>query len=87
MLASSWSEPPAIIAGMLFLISPAKSLDYDTPTPKPVARLATEPDAQGWAERLSRLLKPIIARPELHAPTDYGSRASGKPRHPAQQRG
>jgi cytoplasmic iron level regulating protein YaaA (DUF328/UPF0246 family) len=28
---------------MLFLLSPAKSLDYDTPTPKGVAKLATDP--------------------------------------------
>lgn len=28
---------------MLYLLSPAKSLDYDTPTPRAVARLATEP--------------------------------------------
>lgn len=28
---------------MLYLLSPAKSLDYDTPTPRAVAKLATEP--------------------------------------------
>jgi uncharacterized protein len=28
---------------MLFLLSPAKTLDYDTPVPAPVARRATEP--------------------------------------------
>jgi cytoplasmic iron level regulating protein YaaA (DUF328/UPF0246 family) len=28
---------------MLFLLSPAESLDYDTPTPKGVAKLATDP--------------------------------------------
>ena len=28
---------------MLYLLSPAKSLDYDTPTPAAVAKLATEP--------------------------------------------
>lgn len=28
---------------MLYLISPAKSLDYDTPTPRAVAKLATDP--------------------------------------------
>ena len=28
---------------MLFLLSPAKTLDYETPTPKPVLRRATEP--------------------------------------------
>ena len=38
---------------MLFLISPAKSLDYDTPIPKPVARLATEP---AFMERSAELI-------------------------------
>lgn len=28
---------------MLYLLSPAKSLDYDTPTPRAVAKLATDP--------------------------------------------
>lgn len=28
---------------MLFLLSPAKTLDYKTPTPKPIQRLATDP--------------------------------------------
>jgi len=28
---------------MLYLLSPAKSLDYETPTPKAVAPLATDP--------------------------------------------
>ncbi len=28
---------------MLYLLSPAKSLDYDTPTPRAVARIATDP--------------------------------------------
>ena len=28
---------------MLYLLSPAKSLDYDTPTPRGVAALATDP--------------------------------------------
>ena len=37
------SKPAAIIAVMLYLLSPAKSLDYDTPTPRAVAELATEP--------------------------------------------
>jgi predicted N-formylglutamate amidohydrolase len=49
--------------------------------------IATEAGALSWAERLSRLLKPIIARPELSTPGDFGSRASGEPRLPAQQRG
>ena len=29
--------------------------------------IATEPEAEAWAERLARLLRPILARPELHA--------------------
>jgi predicted N-formylglutamate amidohydrolase len=49
--------------------------------------IATESGAQSWAERLNRLLEPIIARAELHAPRDFGSRASGKARHPARQCG
>lgn len=40
--------------------------------------IAAEPDARAWAERLARLLKPILARPELHTRVDFGSRASGK---------
>jgi len=40
--------------------------------------IATEQDAEAWAERLARVLKPILARPELHAPTDFGSRATAK---------
>jgi len=36
-------------------------------------------DAEAWADRLARLLKPILARPEVHARTSaFGSRASGK---------
>jgi predicted N-formylglutamate amidohydrolase len=36
-------------------------------------------DAEAWADRLARLLKPILARPEIHLRTsEFGSRASGK---------
>jgi uncharacterized protein len=42
---------------MLFLLSPAKSLDYDTPVPKPVARLATEPSFIERSTELIGLLK------------------------------
>jgi predicted N-formylglutamate amidohydrolase len=36
-------------------------------------------DAEAWADRLARLLKPILARPEVHLRTsEFGSRASGK---------
>ncbi|HYJ97691.1 MAG TPA: peroxide stress protein YaaA, partial [Burkholderiaceae bacterium] len=38
---------------MLYLLSPAKSLDYETPTPKAVARLATEPE---FIERSTELI-------------------------------
>lgn len=38
---------------MLYLLSPAKSLDYATPTPKPVARLATDP---AFVERSAELI-------------------------------
>jgi predicted N-formylglutamate amidohydrolase len=49
--------------------------------------IATERDAEAWAERLARLLKPILARPEIHARTDFGSRASGGARRAPEQRG
>jgi len=38
---------------MLFLLSPAKSLDYDTPLPRRIAALATEP---AFAERSAALI-------------------------------
>ena len=40
--------------------------------------IATRQEAEAWADRLARLLRPILAQPELHAPADYGSRATGK---------
>jgi predicted N-formylglutamate amidohydrolase len=40
--------------------------------------IATEREAEAWAERLARLLAPIIARPDLHTRADFGSRAAGK---------
>jgi predicted N-formylglutamate amidohydrolase len=40
--------------------------------------IATKEDAEAWADRLARLLAPILAGPELHRPADFGSRASGK---------
>jgi predicted N-formylglutamate amidohydrolase len=49
--------------------------------------IATEPDAQAWAERLARLLRPILASPALHVRADFGSRASGKARPVPEQRG
>jgi uncharacterized protein len=42
---------------MLFLISPAKSLDYDTPTPPDIAALATPPLYTRRAAELIKLLK------------------------------
>lgn len=47
--------------------------------------IAARQDAEGWAERLARLLKPILARPETHRPADFGSRASGKVRRAAER--
>ncbi|WP_158817721.1 N-formylglutamate amidohydrolase [Methylocapsa sp. S129] len=49
--------------------------------------IATEQGAQAWADRLARVLKPILARPELHMRADFGSRASGKLRQGPEQRG
>lgn len=42
---------------MLFLLSPAKSLDYETPVPKAVEQLATEPQFTGRSAELIGLLK------------------------------
>ena len=44
--------------------------------------IAVREDAEGWADRLARLIKPILVRPEIHVRTfEFGSRASGKVRH------
>jgi predicted N-formylglutamate amidohydrolase len=37
--------------------------------------IAAQPDAEAWADRLARLLRPILARPELHRRAEFGSRA------------
>jgi cytoplasmic iron level regulating protein YaaA (DUF328/UPF0246 family) len=42
---------------MLFLLSPAKTLDYDTPVPAAVDKKATEPDFTGRAAELIAVLK------------------------------
>lgn len=42
---------------MLFLLSPAKTLDYDTPVPAPVLRKATEPLFTARAEELIGVLR------------------------------
>jgi cytoplasmic iron level regulating protein YaaA (DUF328/UPF0246 family) len=42
---------------MLFLLSPAKTLDYDTPVPRTVLRHATQPLFQGRAEELIGVLR------------------------------
>jgi hypothetical protein len=42
--------------------------------------IATEGEAEAWADRLARLLTPILALPELHRRADFGSRTSGKSR-------
>ncbi len=44
---------------MLLLISPAKTLDYDTPVPPRLARHATEPLFTGRAAELIEVLKPL----------------------------
>ena len=49
--------------------------------------IATDSGADAWADRLARLLRPILARPGLDVPADFGSRASGRVRAPAQRRG
>jgi len=37
--------------------------------------IAAKADAEGWAERFAGLLRPILERPALHRPADFGSRA------------
>ncbi len=46
---------------MLYLLSPAKSLDYDTPTPRAVARLATDPLFVERAAELIALMRQLSA--------------------------
>jgi predicted N-formylglutamate amidohydrolase len=45
--------------------------------------IATQADAEAWADRLARLLTPILSAPELHERQDHGTRARGNPRIPA----
>lgn len=47
----------ATIGAMLYVISPAKSLDYDTPTPAEVAALAARPQFIPQATELIELLR------------------------------
>ena len=42
--------------------------------------VADDADAQDWADRLARLLKPILAPAAARAPADWGSRARAKAR-------
>ncbi|MCV2348648.1 peroxide stress protein YaaA [Paucibacter sp. Y2R2-4] len=42
---------------MLYLISPAKSLDYETPTPAPLKDLSTQPQFVPQSSQLIKLLK------------------------------
>jgi predicted N-formylglutamate amidohydrolase len=37
--------------------------------------IAREPDAVDWAERLERVLRPVLAQPDAHMIRHYGSRA------------
>ena len=50
---------------MLFLLSPAKTLDYETPVPKPLLKKATEPAYTPQAEQLIALLR-------QHSASDIG---------------
>lgn len=45
------------MAAMLYLLSPAKSLDYETPTPATVQKLATEPQFVAQSTELIGLLR------------------------------
>ena len=47
---------------MLFLLSPAKSLDYACPVPADVQAQATQPAHTDRAAELIRLLKPLAPR-------------------------
>lgn len=47
---------------MLFLLSPAKSLDYESPLPAGLARKATEPAFHDRAAELITVLKPLTAK-------------------------
>jgi predicted N-formylglutamate amidohydrolase len=38
--------------------------------------IATQEEAEGWAARLARLLRPIVAQPGINERRDFGSRAS-----------
>jgi len=51
--------PLHTLAAMLFLISPAKTLDYDTPVPPRLARQATEPLFTDRAAELIETLRPL----------------------------
>jgi len=46
---------------MLYLLSPAKSLDYETPVPAAIAKLATQPQFVPEAQALIDLLRPKSA--------------------------
>ena len=46
---------------MLFLLSPAKTLDYDTPVPAAVARKATDPAFTAQAAELIAALRKLLS--------------------------
>ena len=50
-------QPDCHSVTMLFLLSPAKTLDYDTPVPAPVRKKATEPLFTGRAAELIAVLR------------------------------
>jgi cytoplasmic iron level regulating protein YaaA (DUF328/UPF0246 family) len=70
---SCFSVPnPAVSPAMLFLLSPSKALDYDTPAPPEVLRHATLPAFVDEAAALVELLKPK-APAEIAALMDLSS--------------
>lgn len=56
-LPNSATDPPGENDAMLYLISPAKALDYETPTPAPVQALATQPQFIPQSSELIHILK------------------------------
>lgn len=76
---------------MLFLLSPAKTLDYETPLPRGVSRRVTQPDfidqAAGLIEPLARLTPPQVADlmhlSDALAALNVGRYAAWTPQHDA----
>jgi predicted N-formylglutamate amidohydrolase len=49
--------------------------------------IASREAAEAWADRLARIIAPILDLPHMHERIDFGSRAFGKPRRFKEQRG